>query len=536
MQLDFNDYIGTSIDSAMPAPSPTYSVGFSIDQNLSNGFITVTIIDFWTAEGIDPADVEVAWGFTGPDIVEYRTAGIGNPGNIFPAVSLSESAPLPTTGSGVVQQGDYVVTIIARVSPPSPFPADYEPTPTTHNLCPEIPEISLVPDINCNAAWVTVNDQTQWEAQGWTVDSRELTLNYPLPTQHAPITASGPSVTTQGESIYRGRWTVQGDFSITKGNLSVDISGYHAFDVECSAESCKRWCQTRTWFTRWLTARSAGNDAEERRLWEVISRLVELNVMIDQSQACGASNLTAQLSLEFANLAGDCGCGCEGEPDIITPIFGTGGGTMWLPVQGTGIVITAGSGTYTFAVSPALLATISSLYNTVVDSPDGSVTVTSTTSGLTTTYHLSVTNPATESVRWKLRWDVRANTFAQTAPVVVGSTFTGSGITVTPFAAGAFGTFFRVQNFIASGSPQFMAKVTVASRELTPFAVGNYPYAKIVEAVMADFSYTGAPNSFAFGLCLTTPLPGGVVGWNYPMSFYDTYLAFLELEFEVYKL
>lgn len=510
----------------MPAPPVTYTITFTLNQDRTSGSIRYTDTTNWAGSGIDPADVEIAWGFKGPDDVQYRQALIGAPNNIFPDVQLWAEAPLPTA-AGVVQTGDYIVSAIARVSAPSPFTGDYDADDSTNNLCSDFPAFELTPDINCNAAWVTVNDTTAWEDNGWTVNSRLLTLNYPLPSQHAAITSTSTTVTTEGENIYRGTWSVQGTWSVTKDNLTVSVSGSLQFAVECSAESCKRWCQIRSIFSKMLTARAAGGTAEANRLEELAKKLVWLSTMIDYSQSCGSSSQTSQLSAEFTILAGDCDCGCDEESDLITPIFGSSGGAMWLPVQGNQIQITAGAGTYTFAVAPALISLINSLYNTVVTSTDGSVTVTPATVGITTTYNLSVVKPARDSVRWTLTWNLRSNTIASSTVEVVGTTFDGVGITFTQV-----GNVYEVQGFVAAGTPNYMPHVRLKNRVITPSHAALLANTNVLRPEVV----TQNVGIFSIALALETDLVGGSQGNFYNHSWYDTFISDLVLELEVYKL
>lgn len=530
----------------MAIPNVTFTVSFSSNEARTQGAVRVTDTTNWASYGIAPADVEIGWGYTAPDGNTYKVPLQGAAGNILPAVQLWSEFPAPQGVDGRVQQGDYTVTVIAFVSG-AVDPGAYEPDPVVASLCTDYPVTKLTTIADCLRLVVSATDDTNWDALGWTLSSRAMTLQYPSVTMHADITGAGPTVSTAGEPVFTGKWTATCEVTVTKNGYTVTVETIKQFDVACDLDGCKMSCMMNNKQSALNLARGEGNPMLATQLEADLREMTTLALILQMSIQCGDSTLVDEVIKRFKVVSSrnaypnpsDCGCCTEcGEPRQVVPIWG-GGGSQWTPLAGNQITITPGSGTYTFSVDQSFIDYVNALRNTVVTAGAGISVTPSGPSGSppTMTYQVTNTNPATDSVRWKLRWDIRANTFAPTSPVVVGSTFTGVGITMNPFAAGPFGTFYRVENFIASGTVQFMAKVTVASRELTRYAVSNYPYAKVVEAVQADFSFVGNPNSFAFGLSLTlAALPGGVVGWCYPMSWYDTYLAFIELEFEVYKL
>lgn len=532
----------------MAVPILTYDLAFEI-TSATAGVISITDTTNWAGAGIDPADVEVFIEITDPTGLVWHPINMSLP-DILPDVSTNFQQVLQRDVTGAPMAGDYIIRYLADVSG-AVSPGVYEIGPDTFTLCADRPEICLKESIDCLYMYGRIEDRTSWGSNGWTLGSRSMTLTWPANISGggpSPVTTSGTYIDIPVGQLYTGSYSVLMTIEATNGSTVLNLQKRYSFSANCvqsGQDLCSMLCCLESVYMKAQT----NNGGAQGTTVGHYQMMAALMVQAQAQASCGHGDLLADTLKRFYALGQctNCGCGCESGdcgdsgPTLLVPIHpgaGSGQSFTFTIAAGPGITVDYNSGTETWTIGLANIGLISSLYNTVVTAGTGiQVNVTGPVgSPPTYTYEVVNTMPATESVRWKLRWDVRANTFAQTTPVVVGSTFTGVGITVTPFAPGPSGTFFRVQNFIASGSPQFMAKVTVASRELTPYAAGYYPYAKIVEAVMADFSYTGNPNSFAFGLCLTTPLPGGVVGWNYPMSYYDTYLAFLELEFEVYKL
>ena len=218
------------------AITPTYSIGFSVAQGSRSGSISVTLTTDLVGLGIDPSDVEVAYGVSGPSGLLRQGGVFGVGGNIHPDVSYTGTIPLPLDITGTqVLEGIYTVDIVMRVVG-AVEPGDWRAGPTQSELCTScIPELCLDVQVDCLRAQVTATDTTAWTQSGWTV-SRLLTLKYPGGFSHADITSTSSIVGTGSEPIpSRGTWTAIAEVTATKGALTVTITNTRAPPEDGSA-------------------------------------------------------------------------------------------------------------------------------------------------------------------------------------------------------------------------------------------------------------------------------------------------------------
>lgn len=427
----------------------TYTVEFAIASDLKSGQVTITDTTDYAGQLITASNVEFAWGFSN-NAGTYRNVVLGQPDNILHSPGLSATVPLPTDINGDVITGDYLFSwrIYSAIGP-----IDESGGPDTHNLCSDFPAFVFTPDVNCLAAWVTVTDETPWVAEGWTVNTRTLTLQYPQSTvQHADITSSTAVVSTAGEAIFRGQWKVFGEWNVTKDNLTVDIEGYETFDVFCNTDSCKRWCQIECAWQAWVDVRNDRNlEGKARVKWET---MVKLSMMLDKAEACGDRTLIARLSADYAAEAKNCGCGCDQQDsDLISPIYGSSGNAP-LVVAGQGIVVNYGAGTVTISLTQNEWDIIQGTYNTAISSPLGTITVGAPviTGGTPPLHTFPIEVAKVMPDYMEFRWIISNTTgpvLALDTPTIVGTTFQIPG-TITPS-----GNLYIFTNLMAGAAVAF---------------------------------------------------------------------------------
>lgn len=512
-------------------PTLTYGVSFSATQALTSGSIRVTDTTDWAGQGIDPADVEIWWGFTAPNGNTYTTPASGNSWNIFPDVQLWQEFPLPQSYDLTVQQGPYTVSVIYSIGGPVDS-GDYELDPTTHELCTTSPELCIDTDVNCLNLVVSATDETGWTALGWTVDSRAMTLQYPSSTLHADITGAGPTISTSGQPIWSGTWTATTTVTVTKDSFTTTITTIKQFQVSCDLDGCALVCMLKNKYGDY--ERAYTND-DTRRMGEIKADLAEmswLSVMIQGSIGCGDDTFVDTLITKFKKVAtgsttGNCGGCCDdcSEPRQLVPIWGSSG-TMWTPVPGGNITITPGVGTYTFAVSQSFVDLVGSLYNTDVDSPDLSVIVTETVAGLLKTKHLSIAKVPQDSMEILWIVDTSVPSFAFSSPTLVGTTFQAPG-TVTPFA----GAFYSVTNLFAGSATPFDVEVSLESVTLRSPYSNTHRFSNMIDGQIFGVSGTG----FTFGVVCDNDVFGIQNGMARDVTVFQPYLTTFTLLFKFTK-
>jgi hypothetical protein len=512
--------------------SPSFEITFASNQARTEGYLTFTDTTNWAGAGIDPANVEASYEVVAPDGRTYRLIAFPQDGNIFPDIDVEGTFPLPQDINGLVQTGDYVISAVYNVSGPVDS-GSYDVGPVTANLCTDFPDYCLDGYVSCLIAVVTLTDNTPWASNGWTVDSRAMTLQYPSSTQHADITGAGPSISTAGFSIYNGNWMGTSTVTVTKGNYTATITAYKAFTVNCDMDGCDILCMLKSKQATVDTYQSRSDSRYQSALQDL--RDMEMYAgLVSRAIACGDDQMIAAWLAKFRLLGtgsptGTCTCATEtcGEPRPIVPLSTVGSGTMWTPDEGTFITITAGVNSYTFSVSAALVAIINALYNTDVDSPDGSVTVTETVAGILKTKHLAVTKvmPDYMEFLWTIT-DTTGPVIALGTPTVVGTTFKIPG-TITPS-----GNLYIFSNLMLGSAVAFNVDAEIVDPILrSPYSTTHRDHPLIRAEVISNTSTT----QFTLGIVADDPVFMTDEGKSHLVEWFDRHLASFKVLFKLTK-
>lgn len=527
-------------------PTLTYEVSFSATQVLTSGSMRVTDTTDWAGQGIDPADVEIGWGFQAPDGNVYAAPAQGESWNIFPDTQEWEEFPLPQSSDLTVQQGDYIVTVIYYIGGPVDSGV-YEPNATTHNLCTDTPTLCIETNANCLNLVVSATDDTEWEDAGWTVDSRAMTLQYPSSTFHADITGAGPTISTSGEPIWSGTWTATTTVTVTKDGYTTTLTTVKQFQVSCDLDGCRLVCMLKNKYADYEKAWARG---DQRRVEEInadLSQMAALSVMIQGSIGCGDDTFVDTLITKFKKVgAGGNSSNCEccddcTEPRMLVPIWG-GSGTMWTPVAGPNITITPGVNTYTFAVSTAFANLVGSLYNTEVVSTDSTVTVTDSTVGLVKTFDLSVGSQHEDSIEFTWRVSITSSTTIEVVDHFKrkGTYFLATPPNVVPFIGQQQ---YIVQDFcpLVLGVPTptvFSVQACLEGVSLkSPYSV-THRYSTLVDAKVFFGQWQVPPSGTNFYLSLVAddPIFGAVQGQGRLSTFFSRYLSQFSIHVKITKV
>lgn len=528
-KYDLNAYI-------RPMPlTLTYTVGFSSNEAKTIGSIRVTDTTDWVGQGVNPADVEIGIGITAPDGHPYRLDTVPQTGNIHPAIQDWMEFPLPTDVAGLIQTGDYIVSFHA-VSAVGPI--DQTDT-STHNLCTDFPALCLTPTVDCLRLVVSITDATGWEAAGWTVNSRSMILQYPSVTYHANITGSGPTISTSGEPIWAGTWTGTVTVSVTKDNYTVSITTVKQFDVSCNFDGCRLLCLLEAKYAEYTKAKARGDSRLAGDYLKDFQEMAALSQTIQMSIGCGDDTLLNTLISQFKIIAtgsdsDNCDC-CDNcsEPRELVPIWG-GGGTMWTPIAGSNITITAGVNTYTFAVSAAFANLVASLYNTEVISSDGSLDITSSTVGITKTFDALVRVPAPDTMTWTETWTPLTNARAASTPVLNPATGNVFKDTFVGSATGIFNTQWQVSNFFSGATVDYDIDIKITN-VIAASGYGATVGTNGIGSIIAIDNPQHNATTFTFSLVLAADALGGVIGTRKKLDdvFWQRYIDSFQLEYKL---
>lgn len=387
----------------------------------------------------------------------------GSTPDILPATSRFNVVPidLPLDSDGNIVQGTYTVYNRSVFAGPSETESSNS---NGYEFNYTIPKACLTATVNCEAATVTSRDETEYGPYA-TSTTRTHTI-YPN-----PVNGTTPKVGTQATLIFNGgpdgeMWTgpwyqsISTAITFTLPNNALVITtivGSRHFDVDCDSNLCEIRCCLNKVVTRFDNARKT-NPKTAAEIWSTqLQPTQNYIVLYFLARDCGVSRDMVKYKglIQEASGCTDEGCGCtKGEAILVTPVVGGGGSGM----------------------------------DIIVDSPDGSITVTQETVGTTLYYHCVV-------AAWI------QNIINNLNPVVV-STATPTYITVTSAVLLGIKTYYV--NFNIANIPQPENHIEIQGKiERNPGAGAAYIFTPTY--IYTSGAQVNPSASYVFKLGQTTP-------------------------------
>lgn len=329
-----------------------------------NSSIKVYDTTDWAADGINiPPDtasifLKVQCVSASGTVTIYDNLSGGTADIIVGTDTYKEVATsIPTGPDGDVLQGEWVVTMQAEVNAASRTELE---TIFSYVLNYAWPKICVVPVVSCEGSTAQSTDKTDYGPYATTI-TRAHTLYPPPASKQANKTTS--LATNIYSPIYTKTWTAEvvseveftfeDEFVVIK-----EISGVNEFEVVCTTDMCKIMCCIRKMFAEYkklLTqvglakAKAYLNDVVNPATGQICLYLLE--------ERCGNATKAAAAITELKSITG-CGecndCGGD-EPVLVIPTVPT-----------------------------------NTNKSVIVDSPDNSITVTSTETESEITWHVTV--------------------------------------------------------------------------------------------------------------------------------------------------
>jgi len=291
--------------------------------------------------------------------------------DINAVVSLYNTIPitLPRDTDGNILAGNYTITYSVVVDAGTPVVASQS---FVYDM--EMPEVCLSVTINCGSSIVTSYDETDYGTYA-TVISRVHTL-YPPPSSPLSNTVGTTAILTAGPNIYDNTWT-QGvattvTYTFPNGLLAVLlIEGTREFEVVCDLGLSKLLCcidklgdkAKRLDCTNIAQASIFFQDTWGPTLAAMTKYLAAIS--------SGTSALADKYYAEIITVSGcgdDCGCS-DDSPQQIVPAVGNGSTTIVESPDGsiTVVPVVVGSTvTYQIQVSSAIQNLINTFYNVTI--------------------------------------------------------------------------------------------------------------------------------------------------------------------------
>lgn len=396
----------------------TFTTQF-IDSPLGKTLVVTDTTDYYPIGPIDILDVSCTIDCTFSDGTTTTAFYTGDVAlfDIVPNTSRTSinTINLPLDADGEILLGQYTVTVNYfdnTIIPPDPFP-NGSPQRTYNFQCP-CPEPEFQITVDCGNSTVKVEDVTDYGSNA-TITARVLKV-YPPPVLNLPpYTTSAESITVSG--IFTKTWTAEVITDVTYtfpdgSTLLKQIVGVQEFDVECDNDICKILCCISNLKKTYERLECKNPTAAQTFFDDKLKPLLLASTLYQMYSRCGDSTKAAELLADIKNITGctdDC-AGCNADDDS--------------PIE--------------------IIPSTASDSVTVVDSPNNSIAITSTTVGSTTTYHLQVS-----SAIQNLLTTIRNVTVTTSTPSYLAIVTTTGGINVN-YAVNWVGTIpAPVQRFQA---------------------------------------------------------------------------------------
>jgi hypothetical protein len=370
----------------------SYLTQFELRQDEANfGKIVVTLPS--------PAGTERAFiGIVDPTGESIKDVDFSTPDLNINAGLLEFLHDISTDAQGSWLTGKYVITIYQDVIT---NPGVYSLNTYEFDFCPVEPTIDLDFNANCICGQITVADNTDY---GSATVSRSMTIVPPtIPGQPAPSNIVTSSSSHQFSFSWANvKYQVSLRVRLTTNVISgVVIEEYvlHSeyFDVACTYNLCSLISCIQGRFSELIQdAASAGGILSLSKSkvdeWLKLTKDMALhNALVDCGDYDGAQDLYDQILADI-----DCNCGCDepgdGKPVQITPECSASDGFSFNETYPLIISNPGGGGTYNIQLDSAWVSQLAFLSVTDIESPNGSIDITSAYSGgnNTTTFFVDV--------------------------------------------------------------------------------------------------------------------------------------------------
>ena len=381
------------------------TVSFTTTFNFSTKKFNFADTTDYVTQSISASGVAICFTITDPTgTVIYNNTDFNNP-DISPGTSLTNNAidlPLALDTSDVLL-GSYNIEGRYHVDADSIYAEHEVSIDYDIALSYVAPEVEVTLTANCVTPLLKSVDDTSYVIAGVSPTiTRAHTIFYPAVLQLANVTGTGS--TLQTSTFYTNEHSSEVEATLTY-NFTTHyvydvVTGTASLDVQCDAQLCDIYCCISSEWNRYLTYKTTNKSQADIHLSNWM-KMMDAAGMIGISYECGKEGDIDNL-VDFILKLGNCqtGCGCtDGDP---VPVLGLGG-----------------------------LASV----NVAVDSSGAPVTVTSSTAGGITTYHVGLAAATVSKINASYNATVVGGTNISIVTVTDGNnnkTYTVNATTQTP--------------------------------------------------------------------------------------------------------
>lgn len=389
----------------------TITIKFDLDKNSGTfkKFVCTDTTD-WVAEGEVLANITGYFKITGPMGAVY-TGSFATPDTdgsapdmVLNTVSIPQINAVPEFLFGTYvfeyfSSNDGGTTVLQTTSITYVFES-----PSEHVLTEDgaIASGSMEHEIDCFRTTITVTDETDYGA--YSTLSRTMTMHYPAIAGEADVTSTGP-VLSASFNVLNAAYELTVDSLVTyvtgSVTLSVRVLNQQYPIVKCSKLSAQLLrCYIN--YVNWFNGEVCSRGGHQFIRVEIIAEFLQVGGWIAAYNAAlqiGDWTEVEELHDKIEDVINKrilCDCGCDTDkPTIIIPYSEIAAATSYIFAAGPGLAVST-SGTspviVTYKIADSFYAFLSALYSDIVDSPDGSVSVSSAVVGTVKTWSLTVKN------------------------------------------------------------------------------------------------------------------------------------------------
>lgn len=289
---------------------------------------------------------------------------------------------------GAPQAGNYSIVYTVKDTSTGAYVSDT--LSYSFDFVPPIPSLGYT--IDCIAPRLIATDTTNYIVDNVVPTiTRTHTLYYPPSLNISPITGTATDISTSNfytPATFQHTLSAVCTWVFPTYTVTVTLESEQFINVTCDAQLCDIYCCVATLYNNW----KANVGVDKFQADKYMNKLVQvaaLMILIKQAYECGKSDAVAGYVSDILRIANcEAGCGCTSDAPIPVTGLGVGNDNIVEIQAGNGVTVTSSTTgnttTYTVSISQSILNQIDAIQavtvvgtvsNTVTEAPTGTWTV-----------------------------------------------------------------------------------------------------------------------------------------------------------------
>lgn len=324
---------------------------------------------------------------------------------------------------GAPQAGNYSIVYTVKDTSTGAYVSDT--LSYSFDFVPPIPSLGYT--IDCIAPRLIATDTTNYIIDNVVPTiTRTHTLYYPPSLNISPITGTATDISTSNfytPATFQHTLSAVCTWVFPTYTVTVTLESEQFINVTCDAQLCDIYCCVATLYNNWKANVGVNKILADKYLTQ-LTQVAALMILIKQAIECGKSDAVAGYVSDILRIANcEAGCGCTSDAPIPVTGLGVGNDNIVEIQAGNGVTVTSSTTgnttTYTVSISQSILNQIAAIQavtvvgtvsNTVTEAPTGTWTVqgadveVGADTQLPTTTSLSVTQTGTPATLYTVKY------------------------------------------------------------------------------------------------------------------------------------